>query len=326
MKAELIVIGCFLLLIGSSQSQPWAANTTPRRQISITQSQQRKGNSTQLQQQKPFMPNHTSQPQFKSPQTIQPQSPKIQSKQVQKKSALSTLQVNKTRQSNNQYQFQPRTNQFQAKRTQQLGTSKKQTPINFMKPNTNRLQQRQSPTRQTANLSQQSRRTQNKMQTNLNKQQTLKPTSQFEANQFRTNPIQQPRIQPKQPQRQRNLSLSQQKQAQTQQNRSPIKKIVNNVSQVQTQNKFQRGQTPTNLSSHIKQKLPQQIQPRLIQNLQRASQTKNQSKMQQIKSQFQTGNQPRLNQVLHENSTYPPEPHPYRMTPIYNPYLQRHPK
>jgi hypothetical protein len=200
-----------------------------------------------------------------------------------------------------------------------------------MKSNTNRLQQRQSPTRQTANLSQQIRRTQNKMQTNLNQATKLKPinqltTSQFKTNQFRTNPMHQLQIRPKQPQRQRNLSLSQQKQAQTQRNRSPVKQMVNNVSQVQTRNKFQRGQTPTNLSSHRKQKLPQQIQPRLIQNLQRASQTKNQSKMQQIKSQFQTGNQPRLNQVLHENSTYPPEPHPYRMTPIYNPYLQRHPK
>jgi hypothetical protein len=272
MKAELIVIGCFLLLIGSSQSQPWAANTTPRRQISITQSQQRKGNTTQLQQQRPLIKKQASH-QTKNPQTIQPQSSKIQSKQVQKKSPLSMLQVNKTRQSYNQYQFQPRTNQFQAKRTQNLGISKKQTSINFMKPNTNRLQQRQSPTRQTANLSQQSRRTQNKMQTNLNQRQILKPinqltTSQFKTNQFRTNPIQQPRFQLKQPQRQRNLSLSQQKQAQTQRNRSPVKQMVNNVSQAHTRNKSQTGQTPISLSSQRKQKLPQQIQQQTIQNRQ----------------------------------------------------------
>jgi hypothetical protein len=123
MKAELIVIGCFLLLIGSSQSQPWAANTTPRRQISITQSQQRKGNSTQLQQQRPLIKKQAKSSNQKPPNnsaSVIENSVKASSKEV----ALSMLQVNKTRQSNNQYQFQPRTNQFQAKRTQHLGISK----------------------------------------------------------------------------------------------------------------------------------------------------------------------------------------------------------
>jgi hypothetical protein len=132
------------------------------------------------------------------------------------------------------------------------------------------------------------------MQTNLNQQQTLKPinqltTSQLNTNQFRVNPMHQLQIRPKQPQRQRNLSLSQQKQAQTQRNRSPVKQMVNNVSQVQTRNKFQRGQTPTNLSSQRKQKALQQIQQKPIQNKQISPQIKNQFQIRQTGSQFQMG-------------------------------------
>lgn len=88
---------------------------------------------------------------------MQLQSPKIQSKSIQVTPTLNALQANKARQLNNQIQFQPRTNQSQRKRTQSLVTPEKQTSINLTKPNESKLQQKRSPTRQTANQSKQSR-------------------------------------------------------------------------------------------------------------------------------------------------------------------------
>jgi hypothetical protein len=84
---------------------------------------------------------------------IQQKRPKIQSKQT--KPALSTLQANIIKQSYNQPQFQPQTNQLQAKWTPNLGISQNQTSMNFTKLNPNRI--KQNPTRQAANLSQQVR-------------------------------------------------------------------------------------------------------------------------------------------------------------------------